>query len=159
MKVYLSGYISGKAIDQCIAWRKKIREHYDHWKGGEKYPIEWIDPLNGSEFEKISADGLTLENVPPNAIMQRDYISCKISDLIVANLDTFGESRPLLGTFFEIAWGWEHKKPLIIVTSDYAFANHPFIVSSASFIVKSVDELLEKKHINYFYKGLNSAIY
>jgi len=157
MKVYLSGYISGKVLDKCVGWRKQIIEHYDHWKGGAKYPIEWIDPLNGAEYEKISSDGLTNESITNNAIVYRDYYSVKISDLIIANLTTFGEQRPLVGTLCELAWGWEQKKPIIIITDDYTFANHPFIVSFSSFFVKSVEELLDRKLINYFFKGMNSA--
>jgi hypothetical protein len=159
MKVYLSGYINGKMIERCAEWRKKLRDHYDHWKGGERYPIEWIDPLNGKDYEKMSPDGMTLENVSPNAVVHRDYYSVKISDLIVANMDTFGEPRPLIGTISELAWAWEQRKPIIIITEDYNFMNHPFTVSFGSFFVKTVEELIEKKYINYFYKGMNSALY
>ena len=160
MKVYLSGFINGNVIDKCTDWRKKIRSHYDHWKGGtEKYPIDWIDPLNGEKKEDISADGMVLKDIPPNALVHRDYYSVKISDLIVANMDTFGELRPPIGTISELAWAWELRKPIIIIADNYQYANHPFMLSFASFFVKSVDELLEKKLINYFFKGMNSANY
>ena len=156
MKVYLSGYINETVFDQCIEWRKKIREYYDHWKGGaEKYPIEWIDPLNG----ELSSDGLSLKNIPANALVHRDYYSVKISDLIVVNFDTFGETRPPIGTICELAWAWELRKPVIIITDNSNYINHPFTVSFASFFVKTVDELLERKLINYFYKSMNSAVY
>jgi len=158
MKVYLAGFIQGSKIDECKAWRLKIAEHYATWKGGTKYPITWLDPLNGKDLATITPDGLK-SSTPRNSIVHRDYKCINDCDLVVANMDTFGESRPLTGTICELAWAWDKHKPIIMITDDAKYYMHPFLDYFASAIVSSVDELLEKKLINYFYKGTVDALY
>jgi len=153
-KVYLAGFIQGTKIEECVAWRKKIREHYV--MGG--WDIVWLDPLNGKEFGSITDDGLK-SNIPAHAIVHRDYRSVEDSDLIIANMDTFGESRPLTGTLCELAWAWDKHIPIIMITDEKKYKDHPFLEYFASAIVPTVDKLLEEKLINYFYKGANNAVY
>lgn len=157
MKVYLAGFIQGSKLKECTEWRVKIREYYDIWKGNGRYPIEWLDPLNSGECQ-ISDDGLTSE-LPPNMIVHKDYMSVKHADLIVANMDTFGESRPLTGTICELAWAYNDHKPIIMITTDRKYAEHPFLKTFASVVVPSVDALIEGRWINKFYKSINSAQY
>ena len=158
MKIYLAGYISGNKIKECTDWRKKIREHYDYWKGGSKYPICWLDPLNGKNFGEIDKTGLK-SDIPGKAFVYRDFKCVAEADLIIVNTDTFGESRPLTGTVFELAWAWYLKKPVILISTEDNYRFHPFVVDTATLIVPSVEELLEKKYVNYFYKGTVSAQY
>jgi hypothetical protein len=162
MKIYLAGYISGEVIDQCFSWRKRLREHYNNWpdKNGKpkRYPICWLDPLNGEDFAEISPDGLK-GVLPANAIVHKDYRSVEICDLIVVNMDTFGQKRPLIGTICELAWAWDKHKPIIMVTDDYNYREHPFFKSFVSWFIPTVDELIEKKLINEFYKAWHSAQY
>jgi hypothetical protein len=171
--IYLAGYISGQKMEECSSWRKKIREHYENWttpiiddRNGKiigyntmRYPICWLDPLNGKDFEDIDSEGLKAKGVTPEAIVHRDYNCVRTADLIVANLDTFGCTRPLTGTMFELAWAYESRKPVIVITQEANYKHHPFITETASVIVSTVNELLEKKLINYFFKGQVNAIY
>jgi len=157
--IYLAGYIQGSVINQCISWRKRIREYYQNWKGtGIDYPLIILDPLNGENFNEISPDGLK-GCFPPNAIVHKDYVCIEKSDLIICNTDTFGQNRPLIGTIYELAWAYEKRKPVIMITNDMVFEQHPFITNTVSWYVKSVEELLEKKIINEFYKAWHSAEY
>ena len=155
--VYLAGYINEKKIEECFAWRKQVRDYYDNWKGKEKYPITWLDPMNG-EFGTITAGGLKCV-LPGKALVHRDYNSVKSADLIIANLDTFGETRPLTGTIYELAWAWSMEKPVIVITDEDNYKFHPFIVDTASIIVPTVEKMLESKIVNYFFKGKVSAQY
>jgi len=158
MKVYLAGYIQGTKLDECLAWRRKIREHFDHntkWQG----EISFLDPLNGKNFGSITPDGLK-SDIPGKALVHRDHKHVMESDLLIANMSTFGEtSRPITGTIYELAWAWQAEKPTIVITEEDNYKCHPFIIDTASIIVSSVEELLEKKYINYFYKGGVSAVY
>jgi nucleoside 2-deoxyribosyltransferase len=159
LKIYLAGYIQGEVIEECKAWRKQLREHYEHWKGGDQaYPIVFLDPLNGEEMAEITADGLK-SNIPPQSIVHRDYECVSKCDLIVVNMNTFGKNRPLTGTICELAWGWQLHKPIIMITDEDKYRIHPFTSYFASWIVKDMDELFEKKCINFFFKGWNNAIY
>jgi hypothetical protein len=158
IKVYLCGYIGGpQVLDKCIGWRKEIVKRYSSYKG-QRYPIIWLDPMNGKDFDFMDKNGLK-SNVPSHAIMHRDYQCVVRADLLVFNTDTFGEERPLIGSIFEIAWAWEHHIPIVMITKDVVFREHPFTSYAVSHIVESVDELLDKKVINYYFKGWNDALY
>lgn len=153
-KVYLAGFISEKNMEECLGWRKKIREYYT----SKDYPIIWLDPLNTDNLETISENGLK-SSYSANTIIHKDYMSIMNSDLIVVNLDTFGNDRPLIGTIAELAWAWEHHKPILSITTDATYKEHPFIKYFTSEFVSSLDELIERKLIPYFYKGLVTARY
>lgn len=151
------GYISNNRLEECLEWRKKIREHFDvksKWHG----KLTFLDPLNGIDWESISENGLKC-SIPEKAFVKRDHKCVQIADLIIANLSVFGDSRPLTGTLFELAWAWSYKIPTIVITKDPNYLNHPFIQDTACLIVSSVEELLEKDYISYYYKGLVSADY
>lgn len=155
MKIYLAGFISKNKLDKCIEWRKKLRDFYEQ----KHYPITFLDPLNGKYFEQISNDGLSVASIPSHAIVHRDYLSVKEADLIIANLNTFEEHRTPTGTICEITWAWSMKKPIIIITEEEQYKFHPFIEYFSSIIVDNVEQLIEKKYINYMYKGMVNAEY
>jgi len=160
MRVYLAGYMAGNVIEQCLDWRLKIRDHYENWKGDHKYPIDFLDPFNGPELDSLDGKGLK-SDVPSNAIYTGDKMSVKACDLIVANLDTFEQERPMIGTFFELGWctAWDKHFILIVPESMKDTAqNHPFL-KQASSIYYSVDQFLDSKILNYFYKRINGANY
>lgn len=151
--VYLAGYIQHDVIDQCRAWRQKVMDYYRDWKGtGKPYPISWLDPMNGEEGTVLDKHGFH-SSVTAHAVIHRDYTSVLKADLVVANLDTFGCTRAPIGTISEIAWAWDHRKPIIVISGEPTYSEHPFISYFSSWTVKSVDELLEKKIINFFFKG------
>jgi hypothetical protein len=90
MACYLAGRICGEHIDKCLAWRKKIVEHYKNYKGKGAYPIAFLDALNSKEADSIDKLGLT-STIPPNMIWDKDILSIHKADVIVANLDDFFE--------------------------------------------------------------------
>lgn len=164
MKIYLAGYINDQVIDQCLAWRKKIRNHYHNYKG-QVYPITWLDPCNGEADSDVNLKNEGLESsIPHKAVMLRDYKSVvKYADLVVANMSTFGRLRYPIGTIMECAWAWEHHIPVLIIDDlsdeESPWLQHPMYSEATTIRTKSLEELLEKKWINFFYKGWNTAIY
>lgn len=154
MYCYLAGYISGKHIRKCADWRIKIRSHYNR----KCWDIVWLDPLNGKEFAEITEDGLK-SNVTAESIFDRDLMSVKKSELVIVNMDTFGEKRAPFGTHCELAWAGYERKPIIMITQDKDYIEHPFVKRMVSWVVPDVDFLIKNKIINYFYKGINSADY
>ena len=155
LKVYLAGFMSGDKLQETTEWRQKIRVHY-HTIGWDQ--IIWLDPYNGKDIGTITGDGLK-SSVPSQAIIHRDYMSVMNADILVVNMSTFGSERPLTGTICEMAWAWEHHKPIIMITDEPKYSEHPFTSYFASYIYKTVDEMLEDGAINYFYKGVHSAKY
>jgi len=155
MKVYLAGFMSGDKLKETTEWRKAIRTHYavKAWTD-----LIWLDPYNGKDIGTITKDGLK-SSVPAHAIVHRDYACVRDADIIVANMDTFGSTRPLTGTMCELAWAWQLRKPIILITTDKNYTCHPFMTYFASWIVDSVDTLLKEKIIDYFYQGTVTAKY
>lgn len=154
MKAYLAGMINGDKIKPCIEWRERIALYYLK----KAWDIIWLDPLNGQAIATITPDGLK-SSIPPKALVSRDIKCIKDSDLIIANLDTFGETRTPTGTLSEIAIAYMLNKPTIVITKDIQYKEHPFIKEFASIIVESVDELLSKNYIQYYYRGTVTARY
>jgi hypothetical protein len=184
MYVYLAGYMSGEKLRQCTEWRKRVRDHYRKWekrwftkfelaeyKGDmgyvEKdkyewlaYPIAFLDPFNGKEIDSIDKKGLT-SNIPPHAIIHGDFLSVQKADVIVANMDTFGADRPMIGTHWELAWAWMMKKPIVLIAppeKKEVYQKHPF-TSQASWIVESAYELTKEGVLETFYRRMAGAIY
>ena len=160
MTVYLCGLMSGEKLKETVSWRQTVREYYENWKGQGQYEIDFIDPFNGPELDSIDKEGLK-SSVPAKAIIAGDFMSVKKCDLIVANLNDFGSSRPLIGSHWELAWCWMMQKPFIIIVSKelrHRYETHPF-TGQATFVFESVEEFLASKSLNYFYKRLNPATY
>lgn len=57
-------------------------------------------------------------------------------------------------TICEMAWAFQLRKPIIMISDNYRYINHPFTSYFASAIVKDTDELLKGNLIQQFYKGL-----
>ena len=174
MYVYLAGYMSGEKLKETTEWRMRIRKYYREWeevvndsigfdskvnsnKEYKAFPIACLDPYNGKEFATIDKKGLK-SHIPANAIIMGDYLSVSKADIIVANMDTFGASRPSVGTQWEMAWAWQMKKPIVLISDNENYIHHPF-TGQSSWIVKSVDEMLELKVLETFYRRMAGAIY
>jgi hypothetical protein len=187
MKCYLAGFMAGDVDKECKSWRLKVRNHYKNWDviseenplykyesngfRNEEYdkefiedvlsfPIAFLDPYNGPEAKSIDPKGLT-SNIPANAIRDGDKLSVKHSDIVVVNIDNFGQSRASWGTPTEMAWAIDkYEIPVICIVPEHLgdMNNHPFI-GRASWIVSSVDEMLELGCLEYFYKRMAGAIY
>ena len=91
MYVYLAGRIAGNCIDKCLLWRNKIVNHYADYKGRGAYPISFLDALNSKESDSVDKLGLT-SAIPPNLIYDKDMMSVKKADVIVANMEDYMEA-------------------------------------------------------------------
>ena len=155
---YLAGTMRGDCQEQCMGWRKQVRDYYANWKDtGRKYPISFLDPYNGID-EKLSNDGIK-SDVPKNLIVHADCACIRNSDLVVANMNTFKKGRAPIGTISEVALAWEYKKAVVMITDDPVYINHPFMAYFTSWQVNTVEEMLEQKVLNQFYKRWHSAQY
>jgi len=162
MYVYLGGImLGGEAQKPTVDWRYRLRESYANWKGQGMYEICFLDPWNGEVGTVIDKEGLTNERVPGKAIYEGDKLAIKKSDIVIANFNQYGSPRPSVGTYFECGMALAFDKPLILIVPEREherWSRHPFTTQSVA-IYKSVDELIESKILNWFYKRTNSAIY
>ena len=90
MYIYLAGRIAGNCIDKCLAWRRQIIDHYANYKGKGVYPIAFLDALNSKESDSVDPLGLT-SAIPPNLIYDKDMMSVKKADVVVAYMDDYME--------------------------------------------------------------------
>lgn len=109
-KVYLAGLIAEDKLEECYEWRRYAEKMLSK-------DFEIRNPLR---------DNFEFSNQDMKAIVYRDYHDVIESDLLLVNLNTFGSERKgLCGTYFEMAWAWEHRIPVISVSLD--LITHPFI--------------------------------
>jgi hypothetical protein len=159
---YMAGImLGGEAQKPTVDWRYKIRQHYANYKGKGIYEICFLDPWNGEVDAEVDLEGVTNNRVSANTIFQGDVAAIKKADLVVANFNQYGSSRPSVGTYFECGITLAYGKPLILIVppdEKERWSKHPF-TSQACAIFTSVDELLEAKILNWFYKRTNSAVY
>ena len=128
LKVYLAGYISGSKLEQCQEWRNRLKQSFPS--------VHFIDPMKGESDESIRKNEFK-SNLPARDIFTKDYHSVKDCDILIANLDTFGASRPLTGTVFEMAWAYDWRKIILTMTTDPNYRRHPFVREASTRLVSS----------------------
>ncbi len=138
--VYLAGYISSgkndkgeELIDLCQEWRDWFIE---------KCPeARFINPMDGEAVENLRKRGL-LSDLPARAILEKDRASVRRADIIVANMDMFGGTRPTLGTPIELGWADADHKPILVLAHESDYTQHPFLIGMAAIIDHRKTEVL-----------------
>jgi nucleoside 2-deoxyribosyltransferase len=141
VKVYLAGTINTKD-DYFQRWRKEASAFLSN------HGVMPLSPLAQKEVVQ-STDGGVTSNIPNEDIFQRDFTMVRSSHLILANLKLVGDlgtpiEKPLIGTWFEMAWAWHDKKPIIAVIEpdNYLFQRHPFITATVTHKFETLEEAL-----------------
>jgi hypothetical protein len=162
MYIYLAGImLGGDQQKATVDWRYKIRNHYANYKGKGIYEIAFLDPWNGEIDAVIDSEGITNQSVSGNTIFKGDVLAIQKANIVIANFNQFGSARHSVGTYFECGMALAWNKPLILIVPENEYerwSKHPF-TSQACAIFKSVDELIDSKILNWFYKRTNTAIY
>lgn len=122
--------------------------------------VERADVIVANMNDMMEEQIKELLALTPMDLHERDKAT--LIDYIVQLQDAIINRRPNWGTTSEVSWALKMGKPLILIADLARFKpmleSHPFM-RRASVIVKDVDELLEKKHLNILYKSMASAIY
>jgi len=158
--VYLAGYMSGEKLKECTEWRLKIRNHFRNYENGKAYPISFLDPFNGKEIDTIDKKGIT-SSIPPHAIRRGDKMSVKKADIMIANMNTFGCDRPMIGTHHELRWAGDFETPRILIVPEKdleLYKNHPF-TADCDYFLTDIEQLFNEKIIESFYRRIAGAIY
>lgn len=145
MKVYLAGLISTEK-PESLEWREKAIPTF-------KQGIEVLTPMRGKHNLKTDSKdgGLTSSTRTPKDIVHRDFGDVSSADVILAHLEDFGSTRPMVGTLCELAWAWQMRTPVVAVAAEnnYLMRNHPFIKEFVAHYFPSVEEAVN--FINVFY--------
>lgn len=142
MKLYLAGTINLED-DYFQRWRREASAFL------KNHGVMALSPLAQKEVV-TSVDGGVTSNIPNEDIFMRDYTMVKSSHIILANLKLIGDNgepikKPLIGTFFEMAWAWHDHKPIIAVAEEgnYLFAKHPFLTATITRRFGTLQEALD----------------
>lgn len=121
--IYLAGLIDINAPESLL-WRERVIVQLNDI-------FEVRSPLRGKGnlAENTRDGGLTCTCASNKAILLRDRNDVRESNIILANLETFGSTRSLIGTIAELAWSWDQKLPIIAIAKkeNKIMWNHPFI--------------------------------
>lgn len=162
MYVYLGGIMLGGEMQKpTVDWRYKIRKYYENWKGQGMYEICFLDPWNREVGGIIDKEGLTNSAVSGKAIFEGDKKAVQKADIVIANFNQYNSKRPSVGTFFECGMALAFNRPLLLIVPENEkerWSKHPFTSQSCG-IYTSVQELLDSKILNWFYKRTNHACY
>lgn len=142
MKVYLAGTIYTDD-DYFQRWRKEASAFLAN------HGVVPLSPLAQKEVN-TSTDGGITSCIPSDDILMRDWTMVRSAHLILANLKLVGDSgepvkKPLIVTFFEMAWAWEQKKPVIAVVEpgNYLFEKHPFLAGTITHSFPTLEQALD----------------
>lgn len=117
------------------------------------YPISFLCPLNSGEDKSVDAKGLS-SSLNPNMIYDKDLLSVKHADVIIANMEDYFEEgleealndnshdiiglgknydslknailnrRENIGTVMEVAWALYLQKPVILIVPEKRKENY-----------------------------------
>jgi len=120
--VYLAGLINPEC-PATIKWRKDLIAKCQPHKS-----YRLLNPIAGENYDFCSK-GIHSEAVNSKAIIAKDFASIIHSDAFIVDLNSYGSTRPLTGTLFELAWAWERHLPVhaVYTEKDRYIRNHPFI--------------------------------
>lgn len=152
--IYLVGQITSNP--ESYEWRQKVVDYFRYNNN-----IEVINPCN-SEFnssalrnndnETFSFSKKALKEDGIILLPHKDRRYVKESTCIFANMNLYSDNKPIIGSFFELAWAFDDTSKLIIgildgnKNSDF-ICRHPFVAETIQVWVKKPIEackLLER---------------
>lgn len=120
--VYLAGLISTD-VSKSLQWRVDVKPRL------EDLGFEVLSPMRGKDPAKLVRGGVVDPSLTARDIVLRDFNDIRRSTVILAHLEVFGGSRPLLGTIAELAWAWQLNIPVVGIAdfdNVHNMQNHPF---------------------------------
>ncbi len=128
MEVYLAGIISTD-FPWHAEWRRYMEQGLDD-------DILVTNPLSSKTMLDQESDDNGISAVTRNSaeIILRDNWCVERANLIIANLVLGTSKRSPVGTYFELAWAWRQRTPVLLITEEetanalaYMNAKHPFM--------------------------------
>lgn len=127
--IYLVGQISPK-FTESYQWRTNVEEELK-----DRTDIEIINPCANPFNEKVHKQkryAITKDkrSFGIDVLPAKDYTYCKRSTIAFANMNQYDPEKPLLGSFFELAWYFTmpHKTVIAIAADQSQYiCQHPFV--------------------------------
>lgn len=140
--IYLAGPIAGCNYGEATEWRGYVKSRLAP-------NIIGISPMrdkshldNGGMISGDAKDYSDQLLSSQRAIVGRDKYDATHCDGILAYLPReMNERRPSIGTIIEIgAASWGKEIPVVLVTDDTYYANHPLMMDCCNWIVPNLDD-------------------
>jgi hypothetical protein len=141
---YLAGPIENCTINGAVNWRLHVAQEFNGL-------IHFHNPMCGKEEIVMGKRLIRQENYAPStrnltksdSIFGRDLAMINDSSFLFINL--LRATRFPKGTIFEMGFGYAKGKLLVVVASDPAITEHPFI-SRSSVLFTSLEDSFEFLH-------------
>ena len=146
LSVYLSGHINID-VPATLEWRKEAEKAL-----AMRDDIRCLNPMRGKE-PKGEDTSYSIAGRTAKDIILRDYQDVKSADVVLLKLGTYGSELPWIGTFYELAWAWDNKIPVVAFAEneggkDFPI-NHPFMEETITHLSTDLNSALE--HIITYY--------
>ncbi len=121
---YLVGPITGCAYGGCTDWRDAVKKELE-----ATGIYHCLTPMRGKKHLEKSKDISPLgnESVPGSTsrdILRRDNYDCTRADVLFVNL--IGATIISIGSMFEIAWAYDHKRYVVLCMEEGNIHEHIF---------------------------------
>ena len=137
--IYCVRPISGCSADDVFNYYEKTKEILT----GMGYNV--FTPMYGERYLRTELEFKAKDYRSPistnGAIFKRDRWMVDQSDVIYANF--LGAKHVSVGSMFELAWGYDTKKQVIVVMEDDNVHQHTFVLEAATIVFNNVSEALE----------------
>ena len=136
--IYLAGPIAQCTYGEANDWRDYVRSKLHQNIIGIS-PLR-CEPMQGETY----GPGNDPRYNSPGAIAAKNWYDTETCDLILAYLPReLNERRPSYGTTIEIGWAIGLRKPLIVVSDDEQYMEHPLIQRNASWRLDNLPDAVE----------------
>lgn len=156
--IYLIGQIS---VDkpESYEWRKNVRRAF-----GTSPTFEVIDPCNNGFNQAVLANAggdpkrlKVYKTKGTELLVPKDFSYVQRSTMAFANMNTYDEKKPIIGTCFELAWYYTSPVKTVIGIfngdpKNDVICNHPFVRETVDIWVQ--DEWQACKIAKHFYEDV-----
>lgn len=150
-EIYLVGQIS-PMFPETYKWREEVKKFFeDHSTFGITDPCgnSWNKEL--LENKTYAVNGF-LRMGGVDILVPKDRSFVKKSSIAIVNLNQYDPDKPLIGSFFELAWYYDSPEKTVIGFADdmsHYFCQHPFVKASVTTWVKNYIQACELI-VNFF---------
>jgi hypothetical protein len=150
--VYLVGQISPK-FEITYAWRQNVIERFDPFvrKGDVKFINPCANKFNQDVLKrKVYAVHARGRQAGIDLLVPKDRAFVDRSSIGLVNMNQYDSNKPLLGSFFELAWYFDSPQKAVIGFADnlnHYLCQHPFVQQAVNVWVNDEMEacdLIEK---------------
>jgi hypothetical protein len=150
--IYLVGQISGK-YPISYRWRKFVRDWFRHDES-KRIIDPCSNPFSSGVLQRGTYEVGRGKNDGMNILPSKDLTYVLESNIGLVNMNQYDPDKPLLGSFFEMAWYYLHPEKTVISFSDNLDGfqcQHPFVQEAVTVWCRSVEEACKmiSEHFTY----------